>query len=121
MPDKIPTRQVRVKTAHQSNYPQPIAFFAGEEVRVGRRDEEFRGWIWTTVAAGNSGWAPEELLDITGPTAVAREDYLARELETVPGERLLVLRELAGWLRVRNAAGSEGWVPAHTVQPAAEN
>jgi hypothetical protein len=115
--DRAPV-YVQVKAAHHSKYPRPIRFSAGDFVLVGRCDEAFPGWIWTTTVDGNSGWAPEALLEVSEPAAVAREAYNARELDTVVGESLQVFRSLAGWLWVRNAVGEEGWVPETSVTAA---
>ncbi len=77
-----------VVTPHHTEYLNPIRFKAGEKVSVGKRDEEYAGWIWTTLASGNSGWAPEELLSISGQSAVALADYDATELTIEAGERV---------------------------------
>ena len=107
--------RARVIRSHVSTYPKPIGFRAGETVTVGRHDDEYPGWIWTTTADGNSGWAPEALLEIDGDAAVAKDDYTARELNTEVGDVVEVVRELNGWLWVRAARDEEGWVPAETV------
>ena len=107
-----------VTSAHRAQYPEPIRLKAGDQVTVGKRDEEYPGWIWTTVASGRSGWAPEELLDVSGAEAVARVDYESTELDTSPGETVRVFFEMLEWAWVRNAAGAEGWVPLKTIRPA---
>jgi SH3-like domain-containing protein len=105
-----------VISAHRTEYPQPIRFKAGEKVSIGKRDEEYPGWIWTTVASGRSAWAPEEFLDVSGTAAVARVDYESTELDTTAGEAVRVIFELLDWAWVRNAAGTEGWVPLETIR-----
>jgi len=110
--------QVRVKEAHRTSFPKPISFEKGDEVLVGKRDTQYPGWIWTTTRDGNSGWAPEQLLEIDGASATARESYNARELDTSVGEILTVHRELNDWYWVRNSADEFGWVPINTVTPA---
>ena len=47
-----------ITTAHHTCYPNPIAFRAGERVRIGHEDDEFPGWVRTFTADGNEGWAP---------------------------------------------------------------
>jgi hypothetical protein len=89
--------QITVINAHRPPFPQPISFRKGDKLDLGREDQDYPGWIWTTTAGGSSGWAPQALLDIRGQQAVAREDYDSRELPTVAGERLHVRRRLAGW------------------------
>ncbi len=105
-----------VAIAHRTQFTNPIHFKAGEKVLVGKRDEEYPGWIWTTLASGNSGWAPEELLSISGATAVALADYDATELPTESGERVRVIFAMLEWAWVRNSASREGWVPLKTLQ-----
>lgn len=108
--------EASVVIAHRANYANPIRFKAGEKVIVGKRDEEYPGWIWTTLASGNSGWAPEELLSMSGASAVALADYDATELTTEAGERVRVVFEMLEWAWIRNSAGREGWVPLNTLQ-----
>lgn len=96
-----------VTAAHRTQYPNPIRFKAGEQVIVGQRDEEYPGWIWTTLASGNSGWAPEELLSISGSRAIARADYEATELTTEVGERVRVIFAMLGWAWVKSSVDRE--------------
>lgn len=97
-----------ITTAHHTCYPNPIAFRAGERVRIGHEDDEFPGWVRTFTADGNEGWAPLSLLTPIGAgEAQARQDYTARELDVAVGERVRVDRELAGWLWVHNEAGAQ--------------
>ncbi|WP_404837532.1 ligand-binding protein SH3 [Aeromonas media] len=105
-----------ITLAHQTCYPNPIAFRAGERVRTGHEDDQFPGWVRTFTADGNEGWAPLSLLTPTGAgEALARQDYSARELDVAVGERVRVERELAGWLWVHNDAGGSGWIPASCI------
>lgn len=106
-----------VTCAHRTQYPHPIRLKAGDKVTVGKRDDEYPGWIWTTVASGRSAWAPEEFLDVSGTEAVARVDYESTELNTTPGEAVRVIFELLDWAWIRNTAGTEGWVPLETIRP----
>ena len=76
----------------------------------------YDGWIWTTLASGNSGWALEELLSMSGLTAVALADYDATELTTEVGERARVIFEMLHWAWVKNSAGREGWVPMKSLR-----
>lgn len=86
-----------ITTAHHTCYLNPIAFRAGERVRIGHEDDEFPGWVRTFTADGNEGWAPLSLLTPIGTEeAQARQDYTARELDVAAGERVRVERELAG-------------------------
>jgi hypothetical protein len=110
---------IAVRT-HRSAYPDPITFRRGETLSVGRRDEEFPGWIWVTLENGNQGWAPEQYLDLhgSGTVATATEHYCARELDTIVGEILTLHLELKQWLLVENSSGEIGWVPKATTATA---
>lgn len=112
--------KLRALRAHVSSYPDPIAFAAGETLRLGRHDDEYPGWVRTTTADGKEGWAPLAWIrpGPDGATGIALRDYSACELDTAPGESLEALQALAGWLWVRNAAGACGWVPADSAGPA---
>lgn len=113
--------QCRVHTAHHSHYPNPINFLHGEPLQLGRRDDEYPGWVWTTTPDGNQGWAPLALMSIEadGVQAQATENYTAWELTTEVGERLTLQRELNEWGWVVRASGEAGWVPLATLEKVA--
>jgi hypothetical protein len=106
-----------VITRHRSQYPDPIRFEKGDALTLGRRDDEYPGWIRVVIPSGNEGWAPESYIRIEAPTSgVATRAYTARELNTEVGERLSYKSELNGWLWVENTKGESGWVPKETVR-----
>lgn len=107
--------QASVITPHHTNYPNPIVLRSGEEVTIGREDEQYSGWIWVTTQSGSSGWAPIQILQISGETAVSLVDYTAAELNTKVDEILTVYHKQNGWLWVSNQQGQQGWIPAETV------
>jgi hypothetical protein len=107
--------QTTVIHAHRAPFPQPIRFEKGDRLVLGCEDQDYPGWIWTTTEAGDSGWAPQALVDPRGQQAIALEDYDSRELPTAAGERLCVDRRLAGWCWVTNQAGQSGWVPDNSL------
>jgi hypothetical protein len=107
----------RVVRHHTPIYADPILVRAGDRLAVGREDDEFPGWVWCTAPDGREGWTPLAILRREGPEAVARRDYSAAELEVRRGQRVEVLEELSGWLRVLDADGDEGWVPVECVAP----
>ncbi|MEM7112605.1 MAG: SH3 domain-containing protein [Chloroflexota bacterium] len=107
----------RVQQAHKSDYPNPISFSAGDKLVLGRRDDEYWGWIWTTTPDGNAGWAPDALISIVSPDmGIALETYTAQELDTTVGELVIVLRTLNEWAWVENERGEQGWVPQSTLK-----
>ncbi len=99
------------------HYPDPIRGAAGDRLALGRRDDEFPGWVWATAADGRAGWVPEIWLRVEGEHGVLLRDYTAAELPLEPGD--VVSGELAegGWLWAMTAAGQQGWAPlAHLEQ-----
>ncbi len=108
-------RKVRVNRAYVAQYPNPIEVASGAKVRVGREDNEFPGWRWCTAPDGREGWVPVALLSITGTEATVLQNYSARELTVAAGEEVEVEETRHDWLRVRNAEGQRGWIPANTV------
>ncbi len=93
------------------HYPDPIRGAAGDRLTLGRRDDEYPGWVWATAADGRAGWVPESWLRIEGESGVLLSDYTAAELALEPGG--IVTGELSegGWLWATAADGRKGWVP----------
>ncbi|WP_330926739.1 SH3 domain-containing protein [Candidatus Sororendozoicomonas aggregata] len=116
--DKIstPMKILTVIKRHQSNYPHPISFKKGDILSVGRRDEEYEGWLRVTTKDGNEGWAPEQYINVRSRYGIAMENYCAKELDTYVGEQLLVLHELNEWVWVKNSNERCGWVPLKTTK-----
>ena len=111
------SRMLEVIEAHVSNYANPIVFSVGDAVTIGRRDDEYPGWIRVQTADGNEGWAPESYINVTGAeSAIVVSDYCAREVDTTQGESLEALQELNGWIWCRRQQDDEGWVSAKTVR-----
>lgn len=67
----------------------PIRVRAGQLVRVGREDDEYRGWWWCTGPDDRSSWVPGELLRRSGAEGHMLEDYDATELAVRRGEEIL--------------------------------
>jgi hypothetical protein len=92
-------------------YPDPIRGAAGDRLALGRRDDEYPGWVWATAADGRAGWVPERWLRIEGESGVLLCDYTAAELPLMPGDEVSGELVLNGWLWAMNTAGECGWVP----------
>jgi len=105
-------QRVQVRLGHDVQYANPITVEAGENLRVGRADDDFPGWRWCRAADGRQGWVPVELLSSEEPQATTLKDYSARELQVIPGEEVTVEDARHGWLLVRKANGDCGWIPA---------
>lgn len=93
------------------HYPDPIRGAAGDRLTLGRRDDEFPGWVWATAAAGRAGWVPESWLRVEGAIGILLRDYTAAELPLEPGDIVSGDLILNGWLWATDAAGHQGWVP----------
>lgn len=111
-------QQYLVHRAHRSNYPNPIEFRQGDRLTLGKRDDEYPGWVWTITPDGNEGWAPLVLMDIAADAiqAEATQDYTAVELNTEVGDIVDVQRQLHDWAWVVRADGEAGWVPCATLK-----
>jgi hypothetical protein len=94
----------------------PLTISAGDTVTVGPRDKSWEGWIWVSTADGRGSYVPEEILEITGASAVVKTAFSARDLSVQHGEQVTALREVKGWLWCRNADGAEGWLPEFVLR-----
>jgi len=103
-------------TPWQVHYPDPIRGAAGDRLTLGRRDDEFPGWVWATAADGRAGWVPESRLRVEGDSGRLIRNYTAAELPLEPGD--VVSGELveSGWLWATDASGREGWAPLDCLQ-----
>ena len=61
----------------------PITIQAGDELKIGRRDDERPGWLFCKDSTGREGWVPEKYLKITGEKGLAEQDYTAHELSAI--------------------------------------
>lgn len=102
---------------HISKYPDIISFYKGTKVTVGQRDEQYLGWIKITLD-NISVWAPEEYLDVSeeGNAAITNNAYCSRELDTKVSERVIISKEICGWVWARNKYGESGWIPKETIK-----
>jgi SH3 domain/Variant SH3 domain len=107
-----PGTAARASADYETMYSDPLTVSAGEELTLGRRDDEWPGWIWCVNRAGKGGWAPERYVEERGEgSGVARQDYTAAELPLRAGDTLTLHAEESGWYWATNAAGRSGWVP----------
>jgi len=110
-----PRPKYRVHREYRVQYGTPVQVVAGDKVSVGRDDVEYPGWKWCTASNGCEGWIPAELLAQEGGEAIVLQEYSSQELAVEPGDEVEVEDERRGWLRVRNARGQLGWIPASHV------
>ena len=112
--------------AHVSEYPEPINLKKGDSVSVGQESDGSEGWerwYFCSVPGQKDGWVPGQIIDLKEPgSGVITEDYTARELDTVVGDRLTGSRVLNGWLWAkRTSDGATGWVPMNTIRAGASD
>ena len=96
----------------EATYPDPISVVSGTLVSVGRRDEEWGGFLWCRSPSGREGWIPAELLepdDSGGARVIA--SYDARELTVGEGDRVNAGDSRAEWTWCEAVDGRAGWVP----------
>ncbi len=117
-------KSYRVVQAHTSNYPNPIRLRQGERIHIGEKyegSEAWDRWYFCENEAGIQGWVPEQIFTRSLANAtegVATEAYDAFEMNAVPGDQVIALRELNGWIWcLREADGQQGWLPLDHLQP----
>ena len=109
-------KQAVVIKAHQASYANPIIAIKGTLVKCIKRDPDFPGWVWCEDATGLDGWVPESYLQFDGDHAELLEDYDALELTISEGERLDIIKEIAGWYFCQNESDQYGWVPVENLK-----
>ena len=100
---------------YDSAYTEPFFLKQGEMVQIGRRDDEWPGWVWCTNGAGDSRWVPKAYLRSDG---LVMRDYESTELTVKKGDVLTAVFAESGWLWCTNQSGHSGWVPQKVVVPA---
>ena len=106
---------------HESEYPEPISLRKGDFVSVGQEydgPEGWEKWYFCSAPGQKDGWVPGQIIDVKKPgRGIITEDYTARELDTVAGDRLTGSRVLNGWLwATRVSDGAMGWVPMNAIR-----
>jgi SH3-like domain-containing protein len=109
-------KQGRVVTEHKSTFPKPLIAATGDTVRVGKRDDEYQGWLWCTDKDGISAWVPESYLRIDGALGEFVNDYDSYELSVGSGELLEIIEEIGGWCWCVRNNGETGWLPADKLE-----
>jgi len=109
---------------HRTEYPNPIKLEKGEKVILGEKSEETIGetqydenwpnWIFCTKSDNsNKGWVPEQIIQKDENCyGYVIENYSAKELDINKGTAVEGIKELNGWLWLKNIQSNEiGWVP----------
>ncbi|MBK8552202.1 MAG: hypothetical protein IPL53_14535 [Ignavibacteria bacterium] len=110
---------LKVINSYTTKYIKPIVLSKGDIVKLGKEEkqEKWLGWIWAE-SDNNSGWIPKQIVKSEdGITGIITENYTAKELNANADDILSNIRELNGWLWVKNIrSGEEGWIPKENVE-----
>jgi hypothetical protein len=109
-------RIVCVHSAYTSTNTDETVIRAGEEIVLGKRCEEWPGWVWCVAADGWQAWVPDSCLEIHDQHARFTRDYVAREFTVECDDELTVLEDQNGWLFCANSRGEHGWIPANCAE-----
>ena len=109
-------KRLRVIEKHIASFPYSMVVREGEEVEVGREDDEMPGWFWCTNAEGVSGWIPGDYVRIEGDKGTILVKYDTVEFTVDVGEILEHIKEAMGWAWCRDSEGRLGWVPLSKVE-----
>ncbi len=104
---------LRVLSAWQPQYPDPIAVEVGDLVRFIDRvdDGEFPGWKFAVASDGRAGWVPQAWFRESPSGVKAMRAYDARELAVRPDERVIAGEQFGGWASAIREDGAVGWIP----------
>jgi SH3-like domain-containing protein len=113
--------RAKVREAHGVPDRPPLSLAVGERVQVGQQDTDWPAFVFVTADAG-SGWVPSRHLSAANGEAVVTAPYNTQELATSKGQILEVVErdDESGWHWCRATDGSEGWVPARTLDEMVE-
>ena len=96
----------------------PLTLTPGQNVRLGRRDADWPGWVWATSEDGRGSYVPEDVVEAKeGDTAAVTQAFAAHDLSVKKNDIVTSLREVMGWHWCSNHAGLEGWLPAYLLVP----
>jgi len=106
-----------VVAGYEAQYPDPLTMNSGDALKiVKRRNEEWPGWVFCESQSGKRGWVPEKSIKIDGETAVAQQNYVAREVTVMEGEIVRIESVESGWAWVTNMTDATGWVPLKNLK-----
>lgn len=112
-------KRYRVIADYQSPYSDPIIFYQGETVQVGKEftnDPDWKDWVWCEGERGNKAWVPKQYLKTEAGSGVFLTDYNARGLSVTIGEVITVYEIVNGFGMAEKQNGERGWVPLKNMQ-----
>jgi hypothetical protein len=104
---------------HRTEFPNPLSLEKGELVIVGEEsDKSWPNWVFCKKIDGsNEGWVPKQIIEYENANGKIIEDYSAKELDIDKGTIVEGIKELNGWLWLKNTKTSEiGWVPTDNLK-----
>lgn len=114
-----PAKQYGVIEDYQSPYSEPIIFYEGEMVTIGKEftdDPDWKDWVWCKGQNENQAWVPKQYLEINASQGKFITDYNALELSVVVGEVLKIYEVVNGFGMAEKQNGERGWVPLKNLQ-----
>ena len=105
---------------HRTEFPNPMLLKQGEKIIIGKDpnrspddDEKWSSWIFCIKIDGsNQGFVPEQIVKSENNYEYITEDYSNKELDIDIGTVGEGIKELNGWVWLKNESTKEtGWVP----------
>ncbi len=98
-------------------YPDPLTMTTGDQLKILKsKDDEWPGWVFCETQIGKKGWVPENAIKINADSAVAQQNYEAREVSVMEGEIVRIEKVESGWAWVTNMTNETGWVPLKNLK-----
>ena len=109
---------------YRTEFPNPISLKQGEKVLIGEdpypemNPDTWVNWVYCIKEDGsNAGFVPEQIIRKEDKNGIILEDYSAKELDIDKGTIVEGIRELNGWLWLKNTVTNEiGWVPMDNLK-----
>jgi hypothetical protein len=104
---------------HRTEFPDPIILKQGEKVIVGEESSvNWPDWVFCKKMDGsNKGWVPKQIIKYENNYGNIIEEYSAKELDIDKGTIVEGIKELNGWLWLKNRTTNEiGWVPIEKLK-----
>lgn len=109
----------------RTEFPNPMILKKGEKVIIGEDpnpsaedDEKWPNWVFCIKTDdSNQGFVPEQIIKSEEKYGYLTEDYSNKELDIDKGTIVEGIKELNGWLWVKNISTNEiGWVPLDKLE-----
>lgn len=110
---------------HRTEFPDPMILKEGEKIIIGKDpspspedDEKWPNWVYCIKIDGsNQGFVPEQIIRSESNFGYITEDYSNKELDIDKGTVVDGIKELNGWVWLKNESTNEkGWVPIDKLE-----